>query len=272
MTRHALAAHAPDGAIFGVSSFGPGAEGNRPPTELRPMGLEGPLSWLAEQLEARDRAAMIRDLGACPPRRLDGWSAWSPPTSGGIRDRTGPTSSATGSRRWRGRRRRGRLLRLAGCVAAGRRRRGRLRRPGIPPRPGVRARGGPRRAGDRAAMGRPAGMAPVAGRLLAVAGAPGPEQEGRVAGQGGRGPGRQRHRGPRPAVPARRPEGPGAPARARPSARSSRRRNTSGTTAAGRRSRARPARWPPSTTPPPRWPPSTASSASSPTRPDDPTP
>ena len=58
MTRHALAAHAPDGAIFAVSSFGPGAEGNRPPTELHPMGLEGPLSWLAEQLEARDRAAM----------------------------------------------------------------------------------------------------------------------------------------------------------------------------------------------------------------------
>ena len=58
MTRHALAAHAPDGAIFAVSSFGPGAEGNRPPSELHPMGLEGPLCWLAEQLEARDRAAM----------------------------------------------------------------------------------------------------------------------------------------------------------------------------------------------------------------------
>lgn len=58
MTRHALAAHAPEGAIFGVSSFGPGAQGNRPPAELQPMGLEGPLSWLAEQLEGRDRAAM----------------------------------------------------------------------------------------------------------------------------------------------------------------------------------------------------------------------
>jgi hypothetical protein len=60
MTRHALAAHAPDGAIFAVSSFGPGAVGNRPPTELQPIGLEGPLSWLADQLEARDRAVMTR--------------------------------------------------------------------------------------------------------------------------------------------------------------------------------------------------------------------
>ena len=58
MTRHALSEHAPQGAIFAVSSFGPGASGNRPPAELQPMGLEGPLSWLADQLEARDRAEM----------------------------------------------------------------------------------------------------------------------------------------------------------------------------------------------------------------------
>ncbi len=58
MTRHALAAHAPEGAIFAVSSFGKGATGNRPPAELKPWGLEGPLSWVAEQLEARDRAEM----------------------------------------------------------------------------------------------------------------------------------------------------------------------------------------------------------------------
>src|SRR5262249_40548912 len=44
--------------LFAVSSFGPGAVGNRPPAELHPLGLEGPLSWLAEQLEARDRAVM----------------------------------------------------------------------------------------------------------------------------------------------------------------------------------------------------------------------
>jgi GTPase SAR1 family protein len=58
MTRHALAEHAPDGAIFAVSSFGQDASGNRPPAELRPLGLEGPLGWVAEQLEARDRADM----------------------------------------------------------------------------------------------------------------------------------------------------------------------------------------------------------------------
>ena len=54
MTRHALAQHAPRGAIFAVSAYGQGARGGRPPAELNPMGLEGPLSWLAEQLEAGD--------------------------------------------------------------------------------------------------------------------------------------------------------------------------------------------------------------------------
>ena len=58
MTWHALRQHAPDGAIFAVSSFGPGSTGNRPPATLHPMGLEGPLGWLAEQLEARDRTQM----------------------------------------------------------------------------------------------------------------------------------------------------------------------------------------------------------------------
>jgi GTPase SAR1 family protein/outer membrane protein assembly factor BamD (BamD/ComL family) len=69
MTRHALAEHAPEGAIFAVSSFGASASGNRPPTELDPMGLEGPLSWVAEQLEARDRADMIQ-LWELAPRDL----------------------------------------------------------------------------------------------------------------------------------------------------------------------------------------------------------
>jgi hypothetical protein len=58
MTRYALAGHAPDGAVFAVSSFGTGALGNRPPAEIRPLGLEGPLGWVAEQLEASDRAGM----------------------------------------------------------------------------------------------------------------------------------------------------------------------------------------------------------------------
>ncbi|MBV8486951.1 MAG: hypothetical protein JO161_01610, partial [Planctomycetaceae bacterium] len=58
MTGHALRQHAPDSAIFAVSSFGPGSTSNRPPAILQPLGLEGPLGWLAEQLEARDRAQM----------------------------------------------------------------------------------------------------------------------------------------------------------------------------------------------------------------------
>ena len=58
MTRHALAAHAPEGGVFAVSSFGSGAQGNQPPAELHPLGLEGPLGWVAQQLEAGDRADM----------------------------------------------------------------------------------------------------------------------------------------------------------------------------------------------------------------------
>jgi GTPase SAR1 family protein len=54
MTRHALAEHAPRGAIFAVSAYGRGAREGRPPAELHPLGLEGPLGWLAEQLEAGD--------------------------------------------------------------------------------------------------------------------------------------------------------------------------------------------------------------------------
>ncbi|MBY0397236.1 MAG: GTPase domain-containing protein, partial [Thermoleophilia bacterium] len=54
MTRHALTRHAPRGAIFAVSSYGQGTRDGRPPAELNPLGLEGPLLWLAEQLELSD--------------------------------------------------------------------------------------------------------------------------------------------------------------------------------------------------------------------------
>ena len=54
MTRHALLKHAPRGAIFAVSAYGQGGRDGRPPAELNPLGLEGPLSWLAEQLETTD--------------------------------------------------------------------------------------------------------------------------------------------------------------------------------------------------------------------------
>ncbi len=58
MTRHALGRHAPRGAIFAVSSFGLGADGIHPPALLEPMGLDGPLLWLAEELEAGDRSRL----------------------------------------------------------------------------------------------------------------------------------------------------------------------------------------------------------------------
>ena len=70
MTRHALQQHAPDGAIFAVSSFGPGVDGQPAAGELAPLGLEGPLGWVAEQLEARDRAADGMALGTGAPTDL----------------------------------------------------------------------------------------------------------------------------------------------------------------------------------------------------------
>lgn len=72
MTRHALAVHAPRSALFAVSAYGCGAVGDRPPAELHPMGLEGPLLWLAEQLEEADREAIewIWDVAPTDVRRL----------------------------------------------------------------------------------------------------------------------------------------------------------------------------------------------------------
>ncbi len=58
MTLHALAAHAPQGAIFAVSSYGRGAKEGRPPAVLHPLGLERPLGWMAEQLETSDQAQL----------------------------------------------------------------------------------------------------------------------------------------------------------------------------------------------------------------------
>lgn len=56
MTAHALATHARRSAVFAVSSYGFGAsDDGRPPHTLNPIGLEGPLTWLADQLESTDR-------------------------------------------------------------------------------------------------------------------------------------------------------------------------------------------------------------------------
>jgi len=56
MTRYALDHHAPRSAIFAVSSYGPEATADGvPPEHLEPMGLDAPLLWLVEALEATDR-------------------------------------------------------------------------------------------------------------------------------------------------------------------------------------------------------------------------
>ncbi len=73
MTSHALASHAPHSAMFAVSSYGRGvSRDGRPPAELHPMGLEGPLGWLAEQLEVNDREQLewLWDLAPEDVRRL----------------------------------------------------------------------------------------------------------------------------------------------------------------------------------------------------------
>ena len=267
MTRHALRQHAPDGAIFAVSSYGPGSTGNRPPAELHPLGLEGPLGWLAEQLEARDRARWSGS-GTSPPTTCPGSSGASPPTSNATPARTGRTSSGHGSSR---------LVRQRKRRRAGEARRGR--------RGGVLALvAGYDFWGFQSASAferDPENPAPAVARrwsgLLAwhpslpffwpVAGPGGRPEEGRVDRQGGRRPGRDRDRRARPRRTGSRRSRTRPPSSPRPSARSSRRTSWSATTSAGRKSTPRPSRSRPSTTPRSRWPSSTRSSASSPTRP-----
>jgi len=72
MTRHALASHCPRSAMFAVSSYGAGSVDGRPPAELHPMNLEGPLGWLAEELEAGDldRLGWLWDLAPTDLPRL----------------------------------------------------------------------------------------------------------------------------------------------------------------------------------------------------------
>jgi GTPase SAR1 family protein len=72
MTRHVLAQHAPGAAIFAVSAYGPGGQDGRPPAELCPLGLDRPLDWLVDQLEASDRAQLewLWDLAPLERGRL----------------------------------------------------------------------------------------------------------------------------------------------------------------------------------------------------------
>jgi hypothetical protein len=53
MTRHAIQAHAPRRGCFAVSSLGP-----RWPAALEPHGLDAPLTWLADALQAQDEARL----------------------------------------------------------------------------------------------------------------------------------------------------------------------------------------------------------------------
>jgi hypothetical protein len=73
MTRHALASHAPRSTVFAVSSYGLNAPiDGSPPEHLEPMGLEGPLLWLVEQVEATDRELLewIWDLAPRDASRI----------------------------------------------------------------------------------------------------------------------------------------------------------------------------------------------------------
>lgn len=73
MTLHAVREHAPRSAAFAVSAYGMGGgPDGKPPSELHPMGLEAPLLWIAEQLEAIDREQLewIWDLAPHDVPRL----------------------------------------------------------------------------------------------------------------------------------------------------------------------------------------------------------
>ncbi len=56
MTRYAIESHAPRSGLFAVSSYGTeGSSDGIPPSNLEPMGLEGPIRWLVDELEQTDR-------------------------------------------------------------------------------------------------------------------------------------------------------------------------------------------------------------------------
>ncbi|WP_435016368.1 TRAFAC clade GTPase domain-containing protein [Tundrisphaera sp. TA3] len=116
MTRHLLARHVPDGAMFAVSSYGRGSVDGRPPAELHPLGLEGPLCWLAERLEAvdRDQLEWLWDLAPDDLPRLARCVA--------AYEKRYPRSDRSADFRRRlaeGRRRRRRKLVVRGTLAAG---------------------------------------------------------------------------------------------------------------------------------------------------------
>jgi hypothetical protein len=62
MTRHALRVHCPQHALFAVSSLGGpiGGEDAAKPFTPQPLGLDGPLAWLAQALQAQDEARLAQ--------------------------------------------------------------------------------------------------------------------------------------------------------------------------------------------------------------------
>ena len=116
MTRHALARHAPRGALFAVSAYGRGATDGRPPAELQPLGLDGPLGWLAEQLEAGDEEQLewLWDLAPDDLPRLARCVAAYQRRYPGSERANGFQTRLQSLRRKRGRRS---ALRLVGCAA-----------------------------------------------------------------------------------------------------------------------------------------------------------
>jgi hypothetical protein len=60
MVRHALQLHCPWHASFGVSSLGGALGESAQPFRPQPAGLDGPLTWLAQVLQAQDEARLER--------------------------------------------------------------------------------------------------------------------------------------------------------------------------------------------------------------------
>ena len=261
MTRHALARHVPNGAMFAVSAYGRGAVDGRPPHDLQPLGLEGPLVWLAEQLEEVDREQLewLWDLAPDDLPRLARCVV--------AFEKRYPRSDRSADFRRRlseGRRRKSRralVKRRLDARGARRRARG-VRLLGLSRRRPLRPGGQPR-AGRRPTVGRPDPVASLAPLLLALRREARPGLARRVDRQGHRHPGPRGHRRPRCRRPARPLEG----AVSDPGPRHPRRREGPGAGEAGgpldRGQAPRPPASP--TSPTPRSRPSNGSSASSPT-------
>ena len=216
MTRHALRQHAPDGAIFAVSSYGRGVDGQPAARRAPPARAWKGRSAGSPSSSRPATATRWSGSGTWPPTTCPGSRGASPPTSGAI-----PRSNRSYEFRARLKALVGsgsgggpRKLALAGrggrCVAAlaGYDFWGFQRRLGLRAGPE-----NPRRAVARR-WSRLLARHPSLAALLARRwpGRPGCKQAEWTVKAAER-PGRQRHRRTRPPRPAGRDQGPGAPAR-----------------------------------------------------------